>query len=163
MYAQSYLDLASTLTTVSVFAAAISFGTFVTLPLGLPNTQYIGQLLSIASYIFTCCLFAAVGIAYLLRHDERQRPLSPTKRILVQLHIWLVIVLLVGGFIVINIVMINFGQKPVGVAGIASLAGIIPIWFASVHFLERSGKLDHEPTTPDPPNDLSRDNTTVVS
>lgn len=146
-YAQAYLDIASSLTTVAVFAGAVSFGTLVTLPLGLPNTQYISKLLAIASYLFTSCLFAAIGIAYLLRHDERDRPLSPTKRLLCQMHVWLVILLLVAGFVVINVVMMNFGQKSVGIAGIASLAGIVPCWFLGLQYLEKTGLLDHENST----------------
>lgn len=58
---------------------------------------------------------------------------------------WLVIVLLVGGFVVINIVMINFGQKPIGIVGIVSIVGIVPLWFAGLKCLERTGMLDHEP------------------
>ena len=144
MYAQSYLDLANTLTTVAVFAGAISFGTLVTLPIGLPNAAYIGQLLAIASYLFTSCLFAAVGIAYLLRHDERHLPLSKMKRTLCQIHVWLVILLCIAGFIVLNIVVMNFGQRAVGIAGTVSLSAFIPFWFISVHMMERTGKLDHE-------------------
>jgi hypothetical protein len=147
IYAQSYLDSANTLMTVSVFAGAISFGTLVTLPLGLPNAQYISKLLAIASYLFTCCLFAAIGIAYMLRFDERHRPLSPTKRMLCQMHVWLVIFLLVAGFVVINVVMMNFGQKSVGIVGIASLAGVIPIWFVGLGYLEKTGLLDHKTST----------------
>jgi hypothetical protein len=145
MYAQAYLDISSSLTVVAVFAAAISFGTLVTLPLGLPNAQYISKLLSIASYIFTACLFASVGISYLLRHDERDKPLSPAKRTLCQIHVWIVIVLLVGGFVVINVVMINFGQKPVGIAGIVSIAGAVPMWFLGLKYLEDHGYLEHPP------------------
>jgi len=144
MYAQSYLDLANTLTTVAVFAGAISFGTLVTLPIGIPNSDYLGLLLGIGSYLFTACLFAAIAIAYLLRHDERNKPLSPTKRLLCQLHIWLVILLLLAGFVVLNVVVMNFGQRSVGLAGIVSLSVIVPVWFMSVHFMERTGKLDHD-------------------
>jgi hypothetical protein len=144
MYAQSYLDLANTLTTVAVFAGAISFGTLVTLPIGIDNADYIGLLLAVASYLFTSCLFAAVAIAYLLRHDDRNRPLSKLKRGLCQIHIWLVILLCVAGFIVLNVVIMNFGQRAVGIAGIASLSGLVPVWFISVHMMERTGKLDHE-------------------
>lgn len=143
MYAQSYLDLANTLTTVAVFAGAISFGTLVTLPIGIDNAEYISLLLAVAAYLFTACLFAAVAIAYLLRHDERNLPLSNMKRMLCQMHIWLVILLCVAGFIVLNVVIMNFGQRAVGIAGIASLSAF-PVWFASVHLMERTGKLDHE-------------------
>jgi hypothetical protein len=85
-----------------------------------------------------------VAIAYLLRHDERNLPLSKMKRMLCQLHIWLVILLCVAGFIVLNVVIMNFGQRAVGIAGIASLSGFVPFWFISVHVMERTGKLDHE-------------------
>lgn len=145
--AQAYIDISSSLTVVAVFAAAISFGTLVTLPLGVPNAAYISKLLAIASYIFTACLFACVGITYLLRHNERDRPLPRMKMIICQMHVWLVIALLVGGFVVINIVVINFGQKPIGIVGIVSIVGIVPIWFVGLKYIESTGMLDHEPST----------------
>ena len=154
--AQAYIDISSSLTVVAVFAAAISFGTLVTLPLGVPNGEYISRLLAIASYIFTACLFACVGITYLLRHNERDQPLPPMKMLVCQMHVWLVIALLVGGFVVINIVMINFGQKPIGIVGIVSIAGIVPIWFLGLKYLERIGVLDHEhPSKVENPNALA--------
>lgn len=67
--------------------------------------------------------------------------------IICQMHVWLVIALLVGGFVVINIVVINFGQKPIGIVGIVSIVGIVPIWFVGLKYIESTGMLDHEPST----------------
>ena len=63
------------------------------------------------------------------------------------MHVWLVILLLVAGFVVINVVMMNFGQTPVGIVGIASLGGVIPIWFVGLGYLEKTGWLDHDTST----------------
>jgi hypothetical protein len=146
-HAQAYLDIAANLSIVAVFGAAISFGTLVTLPIGTSNAHYISKLLALASYLFTACLFATIGIAYLLRNDEREKPLPKAKDRYCQLHVWLVILLVLAGFIVINIVMINFGQRGVGIAGIVSLTVAVPTWFLVLMYLENTGKFDHETST----------------
>jgi hypothetical protein len=147
-HAQAYIDIASNLSIVAVFGAAISFGTLVTLPIGTPNSQNISKLLALASYLFTACLFATIGIAYLLRNDERDKPLPVAKERYCQMHVWLVILLVLAGFIVVNVVMMNFGERAIGIAGIVSLGVAVPTWFLVLMYLENTGKLDHKTSTP---------------
>jgi hypothetical protein len=146
-HAQAYVDIASNLSIVAVFGAAIAFGTLVTLPIGTVNGAYISKLLGLASYLFTACLFATIGIAYLLRNDERDKPLPHAKERFCQMHVWLVILLVLAGFIVINVVMMNFGERAIGIAGIVSLVVAIPTWFLVLMYLESNGVFDHEPST----------------
>lgn len=147
-HAQGYLDIVANLSIVAVFGAAIAFGTLVTLPIGTPNAHRISQLLALASYLFTACLFATIGISYLLRNDERDKPLPLPKELLCQMHIWLIISLVLAGFLVVNVVMINFGQKAIGITGIISLVVLVPVWFVVLMYLEKSGKLGHETSAP---------------
>jgi len=123
--------------TVAVFAGAISFGALVTLPPGTPNVNYSAKLLAVAANIFTCCMFVAMAIPYILRKEPRDSWPPPRKAMLCQIHVWTVIGLLIAGFVVLNILVIQFGQLSVCIAGI-SLLGVIPFWFAGFLYGERT-------------------------
>lgn len=123
--------------TVSVFAGAISFGALVTLPQNTPNPFLAAKLLAVAANIFTCCMFIAMAIPYVLRKEPRDAWPSPRKAMLCQIHVYTVIILLVAGFVVMNVLIIQFGQSSVCIAGI-SLLGVIPFWFVGLQVAERT-------------------------
>jgi archaellum biogenesis protein FlaJ (TadC family) len=134
--------MGSSLMTVSVFAAAISFGALLTIPTDAKNGARVSTLLAIASNLFTISVFVSMGIPYILRKDPRHHPLPHSKSILCQIHVWTVVGSLVAGFIMMNVVLINFDQERVGYAGIGLLS-FIPFWYIGLTFMERRGALDH--------------------
>lgn len=49
--------------------------------------------------------------------------------------------LIMGGFTVLNIILMNIGRKAHGIAGIV-LLGLIPAWYVLVSYAEETGKFD---------------------
>jgi hypothetical protein len=120
---------------VAVFAGALTFGTLLSLPDTLAKSNYISLLLSIAFVLFVCSLFASIGIRYLLRgvFDDDQPHIGI--EIACMFHIALIILLLLAGFALLNVVLINIGQKAVGIVGNALLC-LVPVWFFVVTYVE---------------------------
>jgi hypothetical protein len=123
--------------TVAVFAGAISFGALVTLPQNTPNPEYSARLLAVAANLFTCCMFVAMGIPYILRKEPRDEWPPRRKALLCQIHVWAVIGLLMAGFAVLNVLIIQFGQMSVCIAGNCLLA-LIPFWFIGLRYGEKT-------------------------
>ena len=147
--AQAFIDIANSLMTAAVFATAISFGALVTLPSNTINGPFISTLLAVAASVFTIYMFVAMGIPYILRKESnRNQKLQFHKSVLCQIHIWAVVALLMVGFVVLNVLLINFEQKGVGYAGIAML-GLIPVWYIAISFLEVTGFLNDGSLTSD--------------
>lgn len=141
--AQAFIDIGNSLMTVAVFAGAISFGALITLPIDAFNGPYVRKLLAIAANIFTISMFVAMGIPYILRKETLRKAQLPFyKSLLCQIHVWLVVGLLMAGFMVLNILLINIEEKQIGYVGI-TLLGLIPLWYLSLSFLEINGVLDH--------------------
>jgi spore maturation protein SpmA len=56
-------------------------------------------------------------------------------------HTVIVIALLIAGFMCLNVVLMNIGQKAVGVVG-TTLLCFIPVWYGTVTWAERRGILE---------------------
>src|SRR6202035_1004459 len=124
---QAYVNIASSLTNVGVFAGAFTFGTLLNLSNTLENFDLVSRYLSIAFLLFATSLFLAISIQILLRRDEPSQAPSQRKMKLFVFHIALVSGLLVAGFIVLDLVLMEIGQKAVGVTGIVLLC-LIAAW-----------------------------------
>jgi len=57
-----------------------------------------------------------------------------------QIHTALVLILLIAGFVILDIILINIGKKGAGIVGLALLP-LIPIWYVAVSVAERAGVL----------------------
>ena len=135
--AQSYLNVVGSLTTVSLFAGSFTFGTLLTLPKDggsfepqqLPT---ITKLLAYAFMLFATALFLTVSLQMVLRKYPPDSVLHGVKRILVPFHIALISTLVMGGFILLDSVLIVIGQREAGIAGIVLLTlcaiSIIAYW-----------------------------------
>lgn len=126
---------------MGVFAGAFSFGTVITLPSTVDNFEYISRLLSAAFLLFATGLFLAIGIQYILRHNDPSTSPSPRRARICVIHTTAIIGLLIGGFILLDLVLISIGQKAIGIVGI-TLLGIIPVWYFGISMIEvESGSL----------------------
>ena len=125
---------------MGVFAGGFTFGALFSLSPTRENYDYLGNLLAIAFLFFATSLFLAIGIQHLLRHDVPEQPPSARKRFICKMHTYLICVLVMAGFIVLNIILMNIGRKAHGIAGIV-LVGIIPIWYVLVSSAEETGNL----------------------
>jgi hypothetical protein len=115
---QEYVRIAASLTNVGVFAGAFTFGTLLQISNSSENYDYINRLLSIAFILFATSLFLAIAIQILLRRDVSTQPPSQRDAKLFVFHIGLVSGLLIAGFVVLNLVLMEIGQNAVGVTGI---------------------------------------------
>jgi hypothetical protein len=140
-FSQSYIDISRSLANVGVFAGGFTFGTLFTLSPTRDNYEYLGDLLAIAFLFFATSLFLSIGIQHLLRHDEPDQPPSARKRLICKLHTYLICALIMGGFTVLNIILMNIGRKAHGIAGIV-LLGFIPVWYVLVSYAEETGNLE---------------------
>ena len=140
-FAQSYIDISRSLANVGVFAGGFSFGTLLSLSPTRENYDYLGNLLAIAFLLFATGLFLAIGIQHLLRNDDPEQPPSARKRLLCQVHTYLICLLIMGGFVVLNVILMNIGKRVYGIAGIV-LVSLIPIWYILVSFAEKTGDLN---------------------
>jgi len=125
---------------VAVFAGGFTFGTLISLPTTLDNFDYISTLLSFAFILFSTSLFLAIFIQYLLRRHHADELLLYNMWLASQIHTALVIVLLMSGFVLLDIILINIGHKAAGTVGLALLP-MIPIWYFAVSYAERTGRL----------------------
>jgi hypothetical protein len=132
------------LTNVGVFAGAFTFGTLLSLSNTLENFDYISDLLSVAFLLFGTSLFVAIGIQYLLRRNDPTMPLTPRMRKICKTQTILIVALIITGFTMLDIVLINIGKKTVGIAGIILLY-LIPLWYVIVSYGEKTGILHHVP------------------
>lgn len=135
------MDISSALTNVGVFAGAFTFGTLLCLPNTLENFIYISALLSSAFVLFTTSLFAAIGVRIILRKNAPDEVPSLLKTGIVVVHIALVGCLLIAGFIVLNLVLININQKVIGVIGIILLF-LNAVWIVCIWYIESTGGLE---------------------
>ena len=107
----------------------------------MDNFEYISRLLSAAFLLFATGLFLAIGIQYILRHDDPSQTPSRRRAKICVLHTTVIIGLLIGGFILLDLVLISIGQKAIGIVGI-TLLGIIPVWYFGISVIEaESGSL----------------------
>ena len=60
-----------------------------------------------------------------------------------QIHTLLVVVLLMSGFVLLDIILINIGHKGAGILGL-SILPLVPVWYFAVSYAERTGKLRAE-------------------
>jgi L-asparagine transporter-like permease len=135
------VNIASSLTNVGVFAGAFTFGTLLNLSNTLENFDLVSQYLSIAFLLFATSLFLAISIQILLRRDEPSQAPPQRKMKLFVFHISLVSGLLVAGFIVLDLVLMEIGQKAVGVTGIVLLC-LIAAWIGVVWYAESTEMLE---------------------
>jgi len=140
-FTQSYIDISRSLANVGVFAGGFTFGTLFTLSPTRDNYDYLGNLLAIAFLLFATGLFLSIGIQHLLRHDDPDQPPSARKRLICKLHTYVICALIMGGFTVLNIILMNIGRKAHGIAGIV-LLGLIPAWYVLVSYAEETGNLN---------------------
>jgi hypothetical protein len=85
--------------------------------------------------IFTASIFVAMGIPYILRKDRHEESPPRYKVSLYELHVWTRIGLLIAGFVVLNVLLINIGQAQVTIAGIPLLE-MISLWYVSLVYFE---------------------------
>jgi hypothetical protein len=137
----SYISLTTSLTTVGVFAGAFTFGTLFALPDTLKNFNSIQTLLAVAFILFSTSLFTAIGVPIVLKREQEDGPPSYTKAKIVVAHLALVSGLLFAGFVVLNVVLIEIGQKRVGIAGITLLCAVATAIFV-LWFLDVTDKLE---------------------
>ena len=140
---QAYLNLASSLTSVGIFAGALTLGTLLTLPDTIENLDAVSTLLSVAFVLFTISVSAVLGIWIVLRRDVPDQTPSLRKTRMVVAHIIVVSSLLVAGFIVLFVVLLEIGQQVIGAVGITTL-GILAAWMCVLWYLEVNGKLEDE-------------------
>jgi len=131
----------SSLATVSLFAGAFTFGTLLNLPNdgGAFDPQQlpcITTLLSLAFVLFSTSLFLTVALQIILRREPLQAILYGRKRSLVAIHFLLISGLIMGGFIVLNGVLIVSGQRAAGTVGIVCLV-LCAIWIIVYWVLEK--------------------------
>jgi len=126
---------------VAIFAGGFAFGTLLTLPNTVTNFDYVSELLSFAFLLFATSIFVALSIQYLLRYykPKTEAP-SPVLSIVCQVHTFIMSGLIMGGFIILDIVLISIRRKAAGIVGLA-LVCLIPVWYVLVRHYERSGKL----------------------
>jgi hypothetical protein len=91
--------------------------------------------------LFATSLFLAIAIQILLRRDVPSRPPSQRKAKLFVVHIALVSGLLVAGFIVLDLVLMQIGQSAVGIIGIVFLC-LIAGWIGIVWYAESTEMLE---------------------
>jgi hypothetical protein len=147
---------------VAIFAGGFAFGTLLTLPNTVPNFEYVSELLSFAFLLFATTIFIALSIQYLLRYykPKTEAP-SPVLSIICQAHTVIMSGLIMGGFIILDIVLISIGRKAAGIVGIA-LVCLIPVWYVVVRHCERTGKVG-EPIPIDRHEDTSEERSSHVT
>lgn len=139
--AQSYLNVVGSLTNVSVFAGAFTFGTLLTLPkdggsFDPQQISLISQLLSNAFILFATALFLTVSLQMILRRQAPDSVLVGAKRVLVPLHFALISLSVAGGFSLLDSILIVIGQQGAGIAGLLLLI-ICQIWIAGFWAIEQ--------------------------
>ena len=130
---------------MGVFAGAFTFGTLLSLPNTLDKFDYISDLLSVAFLLFATSLFVAIGVQYLLRRDDPTTALTPRMRKICKAHTAIIVSLIMAGFTILDIVLINIGKKAVGIVGIVLLY-LIPAWYFCVSYAEKTGMMHHVPS-----------------
>jgi len=129
---------------VAVFAGGFTYGTLISLPPTLDNFDYISTLLSFAFILFATSLFVGISIQYLLRRHRADEMLLFNMWLASQIHTALVIIFLIAGFVLLDIILLNIGDKGAGILGL-TLLPIIPIWYSVVTYAEKTGKLRRVP------------------
>jgi hypothetical protein len=89
----------------------------------------------VAFLLFATSLFLAIGVQYILRYVDVSKPPLPHQAKICIAHTLVIIGLLIGAFILLNLVLISIGQKVIGIAGII-LLGIIPVWYFGISWIE---------------------------
>lgn len=125
---------------MAVFAGGFTFGTIISLDTGLANFAYISDLLSYAFILFASALFVGISIQYLLRRHRADELLLFNMWLLSQIHTILVVLFLMAGFIILDVILINLGDKGAGILGLALLP-LIPIYYAALSYAEKTGRL----------------------
>lgn len=111
----------------------------------MDNFKTISRLLTAAFLLFAGSLFTSIGIQYILRQEKPKAFPSYRKSKLCIIHTWFVIALLIAGFVLLNIVLMNVGQRALGIVGI-TLLGVIPVWYYCITLMENAGHLEDSPT-----------------
>jgi hypothetical protein len=126
---------------VAVFAGGFAFGTLLTLPNTVTNFEYVSDLLSFAFLLFATSIFVALSLQYLLRYymPKKEAP-SRVLSIVCQVHTFVMSGLIMGGFVILDIVLISIGRKAAGIVGIALIC-LIPVWYILVEHFDRTGQL----------------------
>jgi amino acid transporter len=129
--------MATSLNNVAVFAGGFCFGSILAIAPDTPNADMIETLLAVAFLLFATSLFISIGVIYILRTEknEDEHPEKRWKSDISVIHTAIVIVLLIGGFAVLDAVLIIIEQKVCGIIGIA-LLGMIPIWYVTISMNE---------------------------
>ena len=138
---QSYLNVLSSLATVSLFAGAFTFGTLLSLPndggaFEPQQVPAIASLLSLAFVVFAGSLFLTVALQIILRREPLQAILYGQKRLLVPIHFGLISALIMTGFCALNGVLIVTGKRAAGITGIVFLI-LCAVWIVVYWVLER--------------------------
>jgi len=143
-YTQSYIDIATTLITVDIFAGAICIGSLANVNPTFPQFEYVTQLLAISSLIFICPLFFAFGILYIMRNEPRDRAPSRRRRFFGSLQYLLGFILTLAGFAMCCVLLIAIGQPIVGYTGIGMVVSV-PFWVILMMIMDRAGWMDDPP------------------
>ena len=143
-FTQSYIDIATTLITVDIFAGAICIGSLANINPAFPHFQYVTELLAIGSLIFICSLFFAFGILYIMRDEPRDQPPSRRRAFFASLQYLLGFILMLAGFAMCCVLLIAIGQPIVGYTGIGMVVSV-PFWVILMMVMDRAGWMDDPP------------------
>jgi len=140
--AKTYVAIVTALAGLGTFAGAFTFGTLLT----LPNTDFPfpDQLDSIRTYLafafvmFSSSIFISIAVLMLLRTESDDSPLRLIKWAVMRIQMMLQGAFLYFGFLLLNVVLVQFGQPAAGGVGVGIMVTCF-LWIVGTWVLDDKG------------------------